>query len=140
MRRVLNVCGWASIGFAAAYVGAAWAPTLLLAAVLVMLAHLGGGAQWTLSTYGLQLEVDDPILGRVMAGDFAIVTLVLSVTSVGAGALSTAVGVRWAMTVFAAVAALAGGTYLVLTRNLRSRRYRLTPAGPDEAATMTGAR
>ena len=75
-----------------------------------------------------------------MAGDFAIVTLVLSVTSVGAGALSSVIGVRWAITVFAAVAACWRDRYLVLTRNLRSRRYRLTPAGPDEAATMTGAR
>ena len=50
-------------------------------------AHFGGGAQWTLSTYGLQLRVDDAVLGRVMAGDFAIVTLVLSITSVAAGAL-----------------------------------------------------
>ena len=140
MRRILNLCGWAAIVFAVAYVGAAWASTLLLAAVLVTIAHLGGGAQWTLSTYGLQVEVDDRILGRVSAGDFAIVTLVLSVTSVAAGVLSSAVGVRWSITAFALAAATAGTTYLVLTRNLRSRWYRLTPAGPDDAASMTGVR
>lgn len=119
LRRVLTLCGWAAIVFAGAYVGAAWAPTLVLAIVCVTVAHFGGGAQWTMSTYGLQMRVDDAVLGRVMAGDFAIVTLVLSVTSVSAGALSSAVGVQWAITVFAAAAAAAGTSYLLLTRNLR---------------------
>ena len=119
LRRVLTLCGWAAIVFAGAYIGAAWVPTLVLAIGCVTLAHLGGGAQWTLSTYGLQMRVDDAVLGRVMAGDFAIVTLVLSVTSVGAGALSSAIGVQWAITSFAGAAAVAGTSYLVLTRNLR---------------------
>jgi hypothetical protein len=119
LRRVLTLCGWAAIGFAGAYVGAAWMPTLALAAGFVLLAHLGGGAQWTLSTYGLQMRVDDAVLGRVMAGDFAILTLVLSVTSVAAGALSSVVGVQWTITVFAGAAAAAGTSYLLLTRNLR---------------------
>jgi len=120
LRRVLTVCGWASISFAVAYTAAAWAPVLALALILVVLAHLGGGAQWTLSTYGLQLRVEDRLLGRVMAGDFAIVTLVLSLTSLGAGLLSSAVGVQWAITTFAGVAGLAGAVYLVLTRHIRS--------------------
>ena len=122
VRRVIMLCGWSAIVFSVAYVGAAWAPTLVLAAVCVTIAHLGGGAQWTLSTYGLQLRVDDRVLGRVMAGDFAIVTLVLSLTSVGAGALSSVVGVQWAITVFAVRRRAAGTTYLVLTRNLRPDR------------------
>lgn len=119
LRRVLNLCGWAAILFACAYLGAAWAPTLVLTAALVTVAHLGGGAQWTLSTYGLQLRVPDALLGRVMAGDFAIVTLVLSLTSVGAGLVSTWRGVQPAITVFAVAAALAGTAYLFLTRRLR---------------------
>jgi len=120
LRRVLTVCGWASISFAVAYTAAAWVPVLALALTLVVLAHLGGGAQWTLSTYGLQLRVEDRLLGRVMAGDFAIVTLVLSLTSLGAGLLSSAVGVQWAITTFAGVAGLAGAVYLVLTRHIRA--------------------
>jgi hypothetical protein len=119
IRRVLTMCGWAAILFAGAYVGAAWAATFVLALAFVTLAHLGGGAQWTLSTYGLQLRVDDAVLGRVMAGDFALVTLVVSMTSIAAGALSSAIGVRGAITVFAAAAAAAGTSYLLLTRNLR---------------------
>jgi MFS family permease len=119
IRRVLTLCGWAAILFAGAYIGAAWAATFVLALVFVTLAHLGGGAQWTLSTYGLQLRVDDAVLGRVMAGDFALVTLVVSVTSIAAGALSSAIGVQAAITVFASAAAAAGTSYLLLTRNLR---------------------
>jgi hypothetical protein len=55
----------------------------------------------------------------VMAGDFALVTLVVSVTSIAAGALSSAIGVQGAITVFASAAAAAGTSYLLLTRNLR---------------------
>jgi len=132
LRRVLQICGWASMGFAVMYVGAAWAPTLVLAAVAITVAHLGGGAQWTMSTYGLQLRVDDAVMGRVMAGDFAIVTLVVSMTSVGAGLLATGVGVQWSMTVFAGAAAMAGTAYLVLTRNLRASLR--TPAPRPGAA------
>lgn len=120
IRRALTLCGWASIAFAASYLATAWVPVFAAASVLVCVAHLGGGAQWTTSTYGLQMRVDPAVLGRVMAGDFAIVTLVLSLTSVGAGVVSAWLGVRWAITVFALVAAAAGTTYLVLTRHLRA--------------------
>ena len=123
LRRVMTLCGWASLAFSCTYIGAAWAPTLAVALGFVFLAHLGGGAHWTLSTYGLQRRVDDSVLGRVMAGDFAIVTLVLSVTSIGAGLLSSAVGVQWAITVFAALAAVAGTVYLV-SRGRSARIWR----------------
>ena len=74
-----------------------------------------------MSTYGLQLRVDPRILGRVMAGDFAIVTLVVSLTSLGAGVLSSVVGVRWAITSSPRAAALSGTVYLLATRGLRAR-------------------
>jgi MFS family permease len=119
MRRILTVCGWSSIAFATAYALAAWSPTLAVAFVFVALAHLGGGAQWTLSTIGLQQQVDDAVRGRVMSGDFAIVTLVLSITSIAAGVVSGVIGVRGAITVFAGLAAVSGTAYLLLTRGIR---------------------
>ncbi|MGI9030098.1 MAG: MFS transporter [Ilumatobacteraceae bacterium] len=134
VNRIVGLCGWAAIVFSVAYLGAAWAPTLLLTSVLIVIAHLGGGAQWTLSTYGLQVEVEDRVLGRILAGDFAIVTLVLSVTSVGAGALAMVVGVRWAITCFALAAAIAGSAYLALTRDIRRGAGRSAPA-PADAVT-----
>jgi MFS family permease len=120
LRRVLLVCGAAGVLFSVSYVGVAWAPALALAALGVAVAHTGGGAQWMMSTYGLQLRAPDDIRGRVMAGDFAIVTLVLSLTSIIAGLLSEAVGVRWSITICAGAAGLAGTVYLVVTRNLRT--------------------
>lgn len=125
--RIVSLCGAAAVAFGACYLGVAWAPTLWLCMVFVALAHLGGGAQWTLSTYGLQVRVADDLRGRVMAGDFAIVTLVLSVTSLSAGAASQAWGVRTAITIFAAAATLAGVAYLVLTRRVRAGRRAVSP-------------
>lgn len=119
LHRILLVCGVAACTFSLAYLGTAWAPTLLIASVTVMLAHLGGGAQWTLSTIGLQMRTPDAVRGRIMAGDFAIVTLVLSLTSVAAGLLSEAVGVRVTITTFAAAAGLAGVTYLIASAPVR---------------------
>jgi MFS family permease len=119
LRRILLICGTAGCAFSLLYLGAAWAPTLWISVVLIALAHLGGGAQWTLTTYGLQMRSPDDIRGRVLAGDFAIVTLVLSVTSFTAGLVSEAIGVRAAITIFAGAAGLAGAAYLVLTRPLR---------------------
>lgn len=89
-----------------------------LACLFIGLAHLGGGAQWTLSTYGLQVESPDHLRGRVMAGDFALVTLMLGLTSILAGLTSDAIGVRPTIAIFAAAAAAASLTYLLLTKKL----------------------
>lgn len=118
LSKVLRVCGLSGIAFSACYIVAAWSPVIFMAAAFIMLAHLGGGAQWTLSTYGLQLRTPDYIRGRVMAGDYAILTLTLSISAMLAGLLSEVAGVRWTITVFAAFAAVAGFAYLVLTRNV----------------------
>ena len=51
------------------------APGIYLAGVFVFVGHLGGGAQWTLSTYGLQILVPDRIRGRIFAFDEGFITL-----------------------------------------------------------------
>ncbi len=116
LSKVLRVCGLAGIGFSVCYMVAAWSPVIYVAALVIAIAHLGGGAQWTLSTYGLQVRTPDHIRGRVMAGDFAIVTLVMSLTGLGAGVMSEGVGVQWTITAFAGAAAVAGVAYLLATR------------------------
>ena len=80
--RLLTTCGVAGFLFAAGYLGAAVSPTLIIASMCVMAAHFGGGAQWTLSTYGLQMRSPDSLRGRVLAGDMALVTLMLGASSV----------------------------------------------------------
>ena len=69
---VLLTCGAAGLVYAAGYLVVGTAPVLAVAVAGALLAHLGGGAQWTLSTYGLQSAVPDYIRGRVFAADFAL--------------------------------------------------------------------
>ncbi|MEY4231503.1 MAG: hypothetical protein RLZZ362_2352, partial [Actinomycetota bacterium] len=130
--------GAAGMAFGVCYLGLSVAPTLLLAVPLAFLAHLGGGAQWTLSTYGLQRRAPDAIRGRILAGDFGIVTLIITLSNLGAGALADSVGARTAIAVFACLSLLAGAAYLWFTRGVRDRlaaEFRLSseqsaPASP----------
>ncbi len=141
LSKVLRICGLAGIGFSVCYIAAAWAPVIFIAAAAIAVAHLGGGAQWTLSTYGLQLRTPDHIRGRVMAGDFAIVTLVMSLTGLGAGVLSEAVGVRWTITAFSGAAAVAGAIYILATRSVIRRlddEAAQPTAGDGEEVTQQG--
>ena len=121
LARVLKVCGYSGLAFSVCYLAAAWSPTIFFAAALVGIGHLGGGAQWTLSTYGLQVRTPDHIRGRILAGDYAIVTLVMSVFGLAAGVVTEALDVRWTLTIFAGLVALAVGPYLVLTRRVIER-------------------
>lgn len=121
LRRVLLVCGVSGMIFSVGYMAAAAAPVLLVAATCVMFAHLGGGAQWTLSTYGLQVRAPDDMRGRVLAGDFALITLSLAVSSVAAGVVSEQVGARATVAIFGMLAAVASLAYLALTRKVRGR-------------------
>ncbi|HEY6140578.1 MAG TPA: MFS transporter [Thermoanaerobaculia bacterium] len=59
--------------------------TLWLGAAAIFLAHLGGGAQWQTSTYGLQRETPDWIRGRVFAADWGFATLTTAISSLLAG-------------------------------------------------------
>jgi hypothetical protein len=63
-------------------------PTIWIGAAFVLVAHLGGGAQWMLSTYGLQQASPDSIRGRLFGFDFGLVTLVVGISTLAAGELS----------------------------------------------------
>lgn len=120
LSRVLLLCGGAGLSFGVFYLGLSIAPTLALAVPLTLLAHLGGGAQWTLSTYGLQRRAPDHVRGRILAGDFGMVTLIITVSNLAAGALAGTIGVRAAIATFAVLGLLAGAAYLVFTTPVRS--------------------
>ena len=121
MAKLLKVCGYAGIVFAVCYVGAALSPFIGMAAVFIALAHLSGGAQWTLSTLGLQMEAPDHVRGRVMAGDMAMVNTMIGFTSILAGLTSQFIGVRPAIIIFAAAAAVASVVYLIATAGIIRR-------------------
>jgi MFS family permease len=94
--------------FAVCYSLLPLAPILPLAAVAVFGGHLGGGAQWTLSSYGLQRAAPDAIRGRVFSFDYGLVTLTLTLSILVAGALAERFSptiATWSMVGLAAIAA-----------------------------------
>lgn len=80
--------------FGVGYLGVAVAPVFPLALALVAVAHLGGGANWTLSSYGLQVAVPDAMRGRVFSADQMLATLAMACSQLLAGSLSAVVPLR----------------------------------------------
>ena len=89
-----------------------------LAVVFVFFAHIGGGWQWAFSSYGLQLATPDEYRGRIFAADYALVTLTMSISSAGGGALAGHFGPGRVMSGIAVVSLMLGSTYLWSTRRL----------------------
>lgn len=93
-RRLFHAIALALVVFGLGYTAFGLMPSLLLAAPAVTVAHLGGGAQWTLSTYGLQRLVPDHVRGRIFAVDYALITLTLTISSLMTAWASSAFGER----------------------------------------------
>ncbi len=91
-RVIVLVCGASSMLYISIYalIPLIWWFPLALGAVMV--AHLGGGAQWTMSTYGLQVMTPDALRGRVMSLDYGIATLAIGLSAVIAGVLADITG------------------------------------------------
>lgn len=132
---ILLACGLAGIVYGAGYLVVGTAPVLAVAVAGALVAHLGGGAQWTLSTYGLQAAVPDYIRGRVFAADFALVTATMSLSLVASGALAEVTGPRLPTIALAVVSFSWGVAYLTLTRSLR--RAGAGPVAPNSASSRT---
>jgi len=120
-RRLLPVIAGALAVFGLGYVAVGAAPSLWLAALAVMVAHLGGGAQWVLSSFGLQRIVPDRIRGRIFSFDFALITLTFSVSAVVASILADQIGARQATQIVGAVAFAWAAVWWLLTRRVRHR-------------------
>jgi MFS family permease len=120
-RRLFGAIGIALAVFGVSYMALGLAPTLWVAAVVIFFAHLGGGAQWVLSTFGLQVLVPDYIRGRVFAVDFAMITLSLAVSSIIASAIADSVSPRAAALVVGAMAVVWAVVWTALTRSIRRR-------------------
>jgi MFS family permease len=117
--RLLPTIAAALAVFGVGYMALGASPTLLVAGVAVFTAHLGGGAQWVLSTYGLQRIVPDRIRGRIFAFDFALITLSLAISSLVASALADAIGPRPAVMIVGGVAFGWAAVWWLLTREVR---------------------
>lgn len=106
----------AMVLFGAAYLGVAAAPVFPLMLGLLVVAHMGGGANWTLSTYALQLVVPDEIRGRVFSADVTFATLGIALSQALAGALSGHVPLRALTAGFGGVTLLYGLFWWALAR------------------------
>lgn len=118
-----------------------FAPGLWIGAACVLVAHLGGGAQWTLSTYGLQRIAPDRIRGRVFGIDFALVTLTMAMSTVVAGILADALGPSRAMLVLLVPAVVGGAAWAAWSRPLmaRGRSLSVGPPSPGQPPADTSA-
>ncbi len=95
------------------------APTIALGATCVFVAHLGGGTQWTMSSYGLQRAVPDAIRGRVFSFDYALVLMATTISTLVAGILTGLIGPAATLYVLLGAAAVSGVLWLAWTRPLR---------------------
>ena len=106
--------------FGVAYLALAVTPWFWLVLVLLTVAHAGGGANWILSTYGLQATVPDALRGRVFSADYTLATLVIAVSQVAFGLLSDVVPARDLLAAGGAAVILYAGGWWLSTRSLRS--------------------
>jgi MFS family permease len=118
-RRLFTAIGAALAIFGLGYAVFGFMPTLLLAAPAVAVAHLGGGAQWTLSSYGLQRVVPDRMRGRIFAADGALITLTITISSLLTAWSSAAFGERTTAIGLGVVALAYAGIWSWLTTDVR---------------------
>jgi MFS family permease len=119
-RGLYRAIGVALVSFGLFYAFFPLMPSLLLALPFATFAHFGGGAQWALSTYGLQKTVPDHIRGRVFAFDVALITLTLAVSNVGAGLASDQWGPKVAMYIGVAISLTFAALWWLATRKVRA--------------------
>jgi predicted MFS family arabinose efflux permease len=106
---LLRGIGWSFVALTVAYGLFPLAPGIIVAAALVFAAHCGGGAQWALSTLGLQRATPDAIRGRIFSVDYGLVTLVIACSTLLSGLLADVLGPRlsaWTMVTLLAVAGI----------------------------------
>jgi predicted MFS family arabinose efflux permease len=118
-RRLFPAIGLSLAVFGLGYMAMGAAPTLAIAAVTICVAHLGGGSQWMLSTYGLQVLVPDHIRGRIFGFDYMLITLSLSLSAVIASAVADAIGTRVTVAILGGVALAWAAAWFVLSRGVR---------------------
>jgi predicted MFS family arabinose efflux permease len=118
-RRLFPAIGLSLAVFGLAYLALGLAPSLAIAAVTICVAHLGGGSQWMLSTYGLQVLVPDAIRGRIFGFDYMLVTLTLSISAVVASAAADVIGPRATVAILGGVAVVWAGVWFLLSRDVR---------------------
>jgi Transmembrane secretion effector len=119
IRRLLSALAWAMALYGVIYLFVAGAPVIGVAAALAVVAHMGGGAQWVLSTYGLQKLSPDRVRGRILSMDLGLVSLTIGLSSIAAGRLADAYPPRVVMAGLAVVEIGYAVVWTLATRNVR---------------------
>jgi MFS family permease len=117
-RRLFAAVIWLPAVFALSYAALPWMPSILLAGLAAMAAHVAGGAQWTLVTYGYQTIVPDRVRGRIFGFDGALITFTLSASNAMCGWLAGLYGVREVMTIVGVGVAGYAATMWAVTRRM----------------------
>ena len=118
-RYLWSVLGVWMVVFGLGYVAFAVTPWVWLGAFVVAFAHMGGGGNWILSTYGLQRIVPDELRGRVFSVDYMLSTLVIALSQVSAGVLADRVDPRLVSAGLGTLVVLYAVGWLVATSRFR---------------------
>lgn len=118
-RRLFTALGWAMGLYGVTYLSLSLSPTLWLAACLAVAAHMGGGAQWVLSSLGLQRLAPDYVRGRILSMDLGLVSLTIGVSSIAAGMLADRYPPRTVMAGVALVELVYALAWTLATRRIR---------------------
>lgn len=139
-RKLLTALGGSMTLYGLAYLALSAAPALGLAATLALVAHLGGGAQWVLSSYGLQRLAPDYVRGRILSMDLGLVSLTIGLSSLVAGGLADLYPARSIMAGVAGVELVYAAVWALATRNLRreARNEELIAARSGPRSTTAG--
>jgi MFS family permease len=138
LRRLFGAVGISFLVYGLGYGLVAFMPTLAAAAVWVLVAHLGGGAQWMLSTYALQRIVPDHHRGRIFAFDYGLVTLTVAISLTLTGWAADHFPARHVMLALAAISLVWGTVWTAATTGLR-RRATLDPEEPTSRPAASQA-
>jgi MFS family permease len=111
----------AMLTFGLAYVGFAGTTWFPLAVLLVVVAHIGGSMNATLSSYALQAATPDTLRGRVMSADFMFSTLSLGLSQLLAAQLSGLMAARPASLAIAGVVVAYAAAWFTFSGALRGR-------------------
>jgi MFS family permease len=106
------------LAFGVGYAALAVSTTLAFGIAAIAFAHLGGGAAWQISTYGLQRETPDHIRGRVFSADYGFVTLTMALSGLGSGIASDRFGPMVGTLAVASVCVVFGVVWAVATWRL----------------------
>jgi MFS family permease len=119
------------VTYAVGYSLLPFSPVLWVAAICVFVAHLGGGSQWMLSSYGLQRAAPDHIRGRVFSFDYGLVTVTIALSTLVAGILAERLAPEVTTWVMVGLAATAASGWVVLARPIIRRSGRSAPLAGD---------